>query len=113
MSTSVAWRADYDAALGEAKKTGRPMVVEFYLEGCPHCQRLAKETHTDAQVAAALNERFVPVRLEGRQHMDLVQKFGVRGAPTTLIVDASGKEISRMVGFHTPQEYLAELNKAA
>lgn len=111
MTATVAWRADYEAALGEAKQTGRPLVVEFYLEGCPHCQRLARETHTDERVAAALNDRFVPVRLEGRQHMDLVQKFGVRGAPTTLILDPSGKEISRLVGFHTPEEYLAQLDK--
>ncbi len=113
MSSAVAWRADYEAALGEAKESGRPLVVEFYLEGCPHCRRLAAETHTDARVAAALNDRFVPVRLEGRHHMDLVQKFGVRGAPTTLIVDSTGKEMARLVGFHTPEEYLAELNKVA
>jgi len=113
MSASVAWRADYEAAVQEAKEKGRPLVVEFYLEGCPHCQRLARETHTDARVAAALNERFVPVRLEGRQHMELVQKFGVRGAPTTLIFTAAGQELDRLVGFHTPEEYLAALNKAA
>jgi thioredoxin-related protein len=63
-------------------------------------------------VAATLNEQFIPVRLEGRGHMDLVQKFGVRGAPTTIVFTADGKEIGRFVGFQGPEEYLAELKKA-
>jgi thiol:disulfide interchange protein len=45
--------------------------------------------------------------------MDLVQKMGVRGAPTTLVFSADGQEKHRFVGFQTPEEYLNELNKAA
>jgi thioredoxin-related protein len=71
--------------------------------------RLVRETHSDQQVAAALNTRFIPVRLEGRQHMDLVQKFHVTGAPTTLIFSPAGKELHRVAGFLSPQEYLQEL----
>jgi thioredoxin-related protein len=84
MSEAINWRSSWDAALEEAKKAKRPLVLELYMEGCPHCLRLDRETHADGSVAAALNSRFVPVRLEGRGHMDLVQKFKVPGAPTTL-----------------------------
>jgi thioredoxin-like negative regulator of GroEL len=72
---------------------------------------LVRETHADEKVAAALNERFIPVRLEGRSHMDLVQKLGVRGAPTTLVFSFDGQEKHRFVGFQTPEDYLKELNK--
>ena len=61
----------------------------------------------------ALNERFIPVRLEGRSHMDLVQKLEVRGAPTTLLFSPDGQEKHRFVGFQTPVEYLKELEKTA
>ncbi|MBM4275715.1 MAG: hypothetical protein FJ134_14820 [Deltaproteobacteria bacterium] len=73
---------------------------------------MVRETHADAQVANALNTRFIPVRLEGRQHMDLVQQFSVRGAPTTLVFSPDGRELHRVVGFLPPAEYLAELDKA-
>lgn len=53
------------------------------------------------------------MRLEGRSHMDLVQKMGVRGAPTTLIFSPAGEEKHRFTGFQTPEEYLRELDKAA
>lgn len=113
MSAAVCWRNNFKEAQEEAKKAGLPLVLELYMEGCPHCMRLAGETHTDPQAAQALNTRFIPVRLEGRQHMDLVQQFSVRGAPTTLIFSPEGKELHRFAGFHPPSEYLAELDKAA
>jgi thioredoxin-related protein len=64
-------------------------------------------------VAAAVNDRFIPVRLEGRSHMDLVQQMGVRGAPTTIIFGPDGAEKHRISGFIAPDEYLKELDKAA
>jgi thioredoxin-related protein len=82
------------------------------MEGCPHCGQLHRETHADPKVIQALNERFIPVRLEGRSHMDLVQKLGVRGAPTTLLLSPDGKEKHRFVGFFAAADYLKELDKA-
>jgi thioredoxin-related protein len=43
--------------------------------------------------------------------MDLVKKFEVRGAPTTLLFSPDGQEKHRFVGFQTPEEYLKELEK--
>ena len=112
MSASIQWRRDWETALEEAKKADRPLLLELYLEGCPHCRRLDTETHADAAVAVALNERFIPVRLEGRGHMDLVKKLAVTGAPTTLIFSADGKELRRFAGFLPPSEYLKEIQDA-
>jgi thioredoxin-related protein len=110
MTASIQWRADWDAAREEAKQTGRALLLELYLEGCPHCRRLDLETHTDGKVAAALNEQFIPVRLEGRGHMDVVKQLNVTGAPTTLIFSAEGKELHRFAGFLPPPEYLREIH---
>jgi uncharacterized protein YyaL (SSP411 family) len=111
MEAVVYWRDSWNAALEEAKQANKPLVLEFYMEGCPHCQRLHRETHSDQAVAAALNTRFIPVRLEGRNHMDIVKKFNVTGAPTTIILSADGRELHRFAGFYPPLEYLKELEK--
>ena len=63
-------------------------------------------------MAEALNTRFIPVRLEGRGHMEIVQKFNVSGAPTTLIISPEGKELHRFAGYYPPSEYLEQLKKA-
>jgi thioredoxin-related protein len=72
---------------------------------------LVRETHQDPAVIKALNERFIPVRLEGRSHMDVVQKYEVRGAPTTVLFSSEGEEKHRFVGFQEAEEYLKELAK--
>lgn len=109
MSETINWRSDWPAALNEAKTAKLPLVLEIYLEGCPVCARLARETHTDAGVIQALNERFIPVRLEARKHLDLAQELNVTAAPTTLRFSPDGTEINRMVGFQSPEEYLKGL----
>jgi thioredoxin-related protein len=110
MAASIQWRGDWERAREEAQQTGRPLLLELYLEGCPHCRRLDLETHADPGVAKALNEQFIPVRLEGRGHLDLVKQLNVTGAPTTLIFSADGKELRRLAGFLPPAEYLREIH---
>jgi thiol:disulfide interchange protein len=73
---------------------------------------LVRETHQNPEVIQALNERFIPVRLEGRSHMDLVQQFGVKGAPTTILLSPEGTEKHRFVGFQTAAELLQELSQS-
>jgi thiol:disulfide interchange protein len=62
-------------------------------------------------VVKVLNERFIPMRLEGRGHMDLVRQYQVTGAPTTILFSPEGQENHRFAGFQTAGEYLKELAK--
>ena len=111
MTAAVYWRDNYEAAQKEAKEANHPLVLELYMEGCSHCQRLHQETHSDQAVTAALNTRFIPVRLEGRAHIEVVRQFNVTGAPTTLIFSPDGRELHRFSGFYPPPDYLKELEK--
>jgi len=108
----INWQDSWDSALEEAQKVNRRIVLELYMDGCPHCTRLHTETHADAGVADTWNAKYVPVRLEGRSHMDIVKKFNVTGAPTTLVLTPDGKELHRFPGYYPPADYLKELKKA-
>jgi len=108
----INWQDNLTSALEEAQKLDRRVVLELYMDGCSHCARLHTETHADEKVAQTLNSGYVPVRLEGRQHMDVVKQFNVTGAPTTLVLGKDGKELHRFAGFYPAQEYLEELKKA-
>ncbi len=111
MSDIIQWQPDYESAVKAAAAANKPILLELYMDTCGHCARLHKETLTDTQVAEAVNARFIPVRVEGRSRMDLVKKFDVKGAPTTLILSPQEVEKHRFVGFQTPAEYLQELSK--
>ena len=82
------------------------------MDGCPHCTHLHTETHVDAGVVQEVNSKFIPVRLDGRKNMEIVKKFNVTGAPTTLVFGADGQELHRFPGFYPPSDYLKELEKA-
>ena len=44
--------------------------------------------------------------------MDIVKKFNVTGAPTTLVFEADGKEVQRFPGYYPPADYLKQLEKS-
>ena len=111
MSESIQWLTNWQEARHEAKKANSPLVLEFFMEGCPACGRLVRETHQDPTVVKTLNNRFVPVRLEARDHMDLVEHYQVTVTPTILLFSPAGEEKHRFDGFQTGEDYLKELNK--
>lgn len=109
MSARIDRRAELNAVLTQAQAAQKPVLPELYLEGCPHCARLHRETYADPQVIATVNDRFIPVQLEGRAHMDVVKQYDVQGAPTTLILSSDRQEQHRFAGFQPPADYLKEL----
>jgi uncharacterized protein YyaL (SSP411 family) len=109
--SEISWQPDYESAVKAATAANKPILLELYMDSCGHCARLHKETLVDEKVAAAVTAGFVPVRIEGRGRMDLVKKFDVKGAPTTLILSPQEEEKHRFVGFQSPTEYLQELGK--
>ena len=108
----INWRDSWDSALEEATKENRRVLLELYMDGCPHCMHLHNETHADAGVVQEVNSKYIPVRLDGRKNMDIVKKFNVTGAPTTLVFEADGQEVQRFPGYYSPTDYLKQLEKA-
>lgn len=111
MSETIQWRRDLAMAMTEAKSAHKPVVLEFYLEGCPHCAHLARDTHSNAELAHYLNAHFIPVRLEARGHTEVAQKYGVRAVPAGIFLSPQEQELGRFDGFLTASQYLQELQK--
>ncbi len=112
MPQFIQWRASWKEALQEAKKSHLPVALEIFMEGCPACGRLARETHPDPAVVEALNTRFIPVRLEARDHLDLAEQYQVTATPTILLFSSDGEEMHRFDGYQTAEDYVTELDKA-
>ena len=57
--------------------------------------------------------RLVPgvahVEIDAEQHLELVRRVGVLRTPTTLVLDADGREVSRAIGMPKRDEVLATL----
>lgn len=66
----IAWRDDFDAALLEARVTGRPLVVTWRCLPCEQCSEFDKEILEGSPTLDPLLRRFVTVRLTDASLLD-------------------------------------------
>ena len=71
-------------------------------------------TYPDSRVADTLEQNFVPVKLtvaEGnRPTEEAMDRYNVVWTPTMIVLDETGKEVRRSVGWLPPDEMVAELH---
>ncbi len=109
----IEWQKDYDAALALAKKTERPILVDFFTTWCGPCKKLDRETFADERVIRFVGQFFVALKIDADEHPELRKKHAVEGYPTLLFLSPAGKEIHRILGFRDAPTFLSEAQKAA
>jgi thiol:disulfide interchange protein DsbD len=99
------------AELQEHLHAGRPTVVHFTAAWCAVCHELEEKTYTDPDVMAVCRGvQFLKVDLTGEDQgrRKLREELGVRGLPTILFFDISGRELTRLrqSGFVEPERFV-------
>jgi thiol-disulfide isomerase/thioredoxin len=105
----LAWGHALDAALAQARTAGKKVFVDFETDWCGPCHTMDEWIYTDAEVASVLAAGYLGVKLDGDIEKDLVKRFKVAGYPTMIVLDESGKEIWRAVGYQSSKELIALL----
>jgi thiol:disulfide interchange protein DsbD len=113
----VAWTPYSEAALEQAQRAQRPILIDVYADWCLPCVEMEHVTFRRPEVAQAL-EGVATLRLDATRGISpdgerLLERYRVFGAPTTLFFDRSGQERSdlRLLGFAGPEEFLARLRR--
>lgn len=91
----------YDAARGE-----RATLLQFSSAFCAPC-RATRRILADVSTAVP---GVAHVEVDAEQQLDLVRRLGILRTPTTLVLDASGREITRATGSPRPAQVLAALD---
>jgi len=111
--SGIDWRSDYDASRAEAREKQRRLLVHFTLPGRPICRAMDEETFAQPEVARAIREKFVGVRLDVDAKADLFEAaIGSRGVLASCVMDPDGDVISELRGYAGPQAFLRFLEKA-
>ena len=67
----VHWQPWDDAALSAARETDRPIFLSVGYAACHWCHVMAEESFEDGEVAAELNDSFVPIKVDREERPDL------------------------------------------
>lgn len=101
----IQWRTDYNAAWREACQCSRPLFVDVGSEACIWCRRLEESVFREPDVIRLLNEKFVPVKLDGNQNPKFVQSLGIRAYPTMVFGTSDGKVLGITEGYVDASEF--------
>lgn len=121
------WPSNYAQGAAQAKTEQKPIILSFTgSDWCPACQELDKYVLNTGVFRdyAAKNLVFVEVDLpqhkslpgtQLQQNMQLVQKYGIQGFPTLVILSSEGKFLGQMVGYSEmgPKGYIAQIEDFA
>ena len=106
----VAWRAWSDAVLAEARSAGKPILLSSGYLGCNWCQLMNQESFSDPEIAALINDNFIPVLVDREERPDVDQVYQAAstlmghtgGWPLTIFLTADGAPY--FVGGFMPKE---------
>jgi thioredoxin-related protein len=95
----VAWRNDYNRARQEAIEKGLPLVVDIGTENCYWCKQLDVRTFKEPTLAAYLNERTIPLRVDATRAPALAEALNIQSYPTIVFAGPDGRILGMQEGF--------------
>ncbi len=133
-NTPHAQFTNYEAGMAEAKRTGKPVMVDFTGYGCVNCRKMEQSVWTDPRVARILNEEYILISLYVDDKTPLPEKividnntilrtvgdkwsylqrtkFGVNAQPFYAPLDANGNLLTQPYAFDENVEHFLRFLK--
>jgi uncharacterized protein YyaL (SSP411 family) len=90
MGMLIAWHPWDSAAFARAAAERKPVLLSISAAWCGACHEMDRTTYADPEVAAIVQERFVPVRVDADRRPDINDRYNLGGWPTTAFLTPAG-----------------------
>jgi len=114
----VSWQPYSDEALELARKSIRPVIIDFSATWCTPCRELEDITFRDAAIVQQAQDNFVMVKVDlttkgNPLYEKLVAQYGIKGVPTVVFFDSQGRERTdlRLVDFIPADQFLSRMTQ--
>lgn len=108
----IKWTKDYKAALSEASKSDKAVILIYTMENCSACEYLKDITLDDENIKNYINEKFILVERDAKNKLQHIKGFPVFGSPTLYFLNKNGEQIAKvMVGAATAKAFLEKLKQ--
>jgi thioredoxin 1 len=99
-SNNIAWAENYDIAQRQAVESDKPVILYFTGQWCVPCRIMKRTVLADKEVTAAVNADFIPVMIDvgNPDAIAAMKRYGVGGAPYTIITDSKGNVLQQKQG---------------
>ncbi|MEA1890470.1 MAG: thioredoxin fold domain-containing protein [Pseudomonadota bacterium] len=109
--------------INEATESGKRVMLYFYQDGCPYCERLVKENMAQQKIAESLQKNFdviainmwgdrEVVGLDGRETTE--KEFAIANkimfTPTLQFLNEQGGQVLRLNGYVPPHKFTVALD---
>jgi uncharacterized protein len=105
-AAEIRWRQWGEPAFAEARRLRRPVLLSLSAVWCHWCHVMDETSYSDPRVIAAVNEHFVPIRVDNDRHPDVNRRYNMGGWPTTAFLTAGGDVLTG--GTYLPPDQLLE-----
>ena len=111
----IAWHRDLRRAIEVARAEGKLIVADVYTDWCGWCKKMDKTVYSDPAIGALSRQQvFVKVNAEDRgEGQSFAREMGVKGYPTTIILDGNGRVLKIAQGYIASAEAFEELVREA
>ncbi len=110
---TIRWRVDLETAKRLASQTNRMVLVHFWADWCQPCRRMEQDVFARPEVVAAVESRFVPVKINADHFPHTRQQYGITMLPTDLILAPNGQVVGRIASPSNASQYVLHLNQIA
>jgi len=107
--------------LSDAKKSKKPVIIDFYADWCSPCRELEEITFHNKEIVKQAELAFIMIKVDVTRkgnpvYERLLKEYGIKGVPTVVFLDRQGNERSnlRLMDFIPADQFLirmAEIKK--
>ena len=109
----VKWRTNGDAAMVEAAQSNRLVLLHFTTRTCGPCKMLDQSVFNQPQVGAAIEQYYVPVRIDADSAKAIAGRYQIERVPTQVIVTPDGNPVASPPIPDKPEPFVSQLQNLA